>query len=169
MGLSGAALVRESGVGREQKLSQYLSLWPSQLHQEAPPTTLLWSSLGHLHGHDHRLQTCCVLLHSGWQFDACHILFFNDILGFFSERWQQCRQDWGAHVHSLFNWWTFCHHFPVGGREAVTLVTLSCFLQMSLSGGKVIVAESDVKGRFVAQLLRITSLGPVWATQRDFS
>lgn len=125
------------GLAGEQTLSQDLSPWPSQPHQEAPPTTLQWSSLGHLHGNDHRLQTCCVLLHSGWQFDACHILFFNDILSFFSERWQQCRQDRGAHVHSLFNRRAFCHHFPVRGRKTVTLVTLSCFLQTSLSSGKV--------------------------------
>lgn len=134
MGLSGAALVGESGLGRGTEAFSV----PEPLALPAPPGgTAHDSSLGHLHGNDHRLQTCCVLLHSGLQFDACHILLFNDILSFFSERRQQCRQDRGAHVHSLFNRRAFCHHFPVRGRETVTLVTLSCFLQTSLSSGKV--------------------------------
>ena len=96
---------------------------------------LLSLSLGHLRWHRHRVQTFHVLLHLGWEFDAyLMILFLKDILSFFSERWQQSRHDWRAHVNGFFNRWAFCHHSPGVGRGYLGYIIL--FSKMSLSFGK---------------------------------
>lgn len=99
-----------------------------------------------LHWHSHRFQICYGLLRSGLEFDACNILFLNNMLSFFSERWQQCRQNWGAHVHGLFNCWTFCHHSPVGerggrGQSCPSILFLTNILE--LRTGPAVIAELD--------------------------
>lgn len=110
----------KSRVGRKMVLSSLLSflaearcLRPSLLASPRKCTQALSSlSLGHLHWHGHRLQLFQVLLHLGWKSGADLILFLKDILSFFSERWQQSRHDWRAHVNGCFNCWAFRHHSP---------------------------------------------------------
>lgn len=73
----------------------------------------LFSFRGPLHWHAHRLQLFHVLFHLSWESRADLILSLKDILSFFSERRQQSRHDWGAHVNGCFNCWAFCHHSPM--------------------------------------------------------